>query len=69
MLKKKNKPQTPLFIKLSSNNSTCFLLKLNTNGHHIYMRVKKHQLEPYIEKLVQNWEMSTTRIYIIILLI
>ena len=33
------------------------------------MQVKKQRLEPYMEKLVQNWERSKTRLYIITLLI
>ena len=31
--------------------------------------VKKQQLEPDVETLVQNWEGSKTRLYIVILII
>ena len=34
-----------------------------------YTQVKKQQLEPDMERLVKKWERSTTRLYIITLLI
>ena len=33
------------------------------------MQVKKQQLEPWMEQLVHNWKRSTTRVYIVTLLI
>ena len=49
------------------DHRTCLLRNLYAG---FYMQVKKQQLEPDMEQqLVQNWERSTSRLYIVTLLI